>query len=304
MLTSLNSRPSVLIVDDVPANIKMLREVLKDDYDIRFAMSGKAALDLLKNNDLPDLILLDVMMPEMDGYAACQRLKADPATQSIPVIFITSRDEEADEIKGFEMGAVDYITKPFSIPVVRARVQTHVELKRQREILENLSSVDGLTGISNRRHFDEFMDRHWRIAMRICEQVSLIMIDIDFFKQYNDTYGHLDGDECLKQVATVLARCVTRSTDLLARFGGEEFACVMSFTDLDGALAVAETMRSSIEALNIPHEKSPIAGCITASLGVAAVEPIANTDPSLLIQKADRALYSAKTAGRNRIHKG
>ena len=304
MLTSLNSRPSVLIVDDVPANIKMLREVLKDDYDIRFAMSGKAALDLLKNNDLPDLILLDVMMPEMDGYAACQRLKADPATQSIPVIFITSRDEEADEIKGFEMGAVDYITKPFSIPVVRARVQTHVELKRQREILENLSSVDGLTGISNRRHFDEFMDRHWRIAMRICEQVSLIMIDIDFFKQYNDTYGHLDGDECLKQVATVLARCVTRSTDLLARFGGEEFACVMSFTDLDGALAVAETMRSSIEALNIPHENSPIAGCITASLGVAAVEPIANTDPSLLIQKADRALYAAKTAGRNRIHKG
>lgn len=304
MLTSLKSRPSVLIVDDVPANIKMLREVLKNDYDIRFAMSGKAALDLLKTSDLPDLILLDIMMPEMDGYTACQRLKSDPATQSIPVIFITSRDEEADEIKGFEAGAVDYITKPFSIPVVRARVQTHVELKRQREILENLSSVDGLTGISNRRHFDEFMDRHWRIAMRISEQVSLIMIDIDYFKQYNDTYGHLDGDECLKQVATVLARCVTRSTDLLARFGGEEFACVMSFTDLDGALAVAETMRSSIKALNIPHEQSPIAGCITASLGVAAVEPIANTDPSLLIQKADRALYAAKTAGRNRIHKG
>ena len=304
MHTPPKSRPSVLIVDDVPANIKMLREVLKDDYDIRFAMSGKAALDLLKTSDLPDLILLDIMMPEMDGYDACQQLKADPATQSIPVIFITSRDDEADEVKGFDMGAVDYITKPFSIPVVRARVQTHVELKRQREILENLSSVDGLTGISNRRQFDEFMDRHWRIAMRIGEQVSLIMIDIDYFKPYNDTYGHLEGDECLKQVAMVLTRCVTRSTDLVARFGGEEFACVMPFTDLEGALAVAEAMRLSVEELNIPHEKSPIAGRITASLGVAAMVPIANTGPDPLIQKADRALYAAKAEGRNRVHKG
>jgi diguanylate cyclase (GGDEF)-like protein len=304
MLKPPKSRPSVLIVDDVPANIKMLREVLKDDYDIRFAKSGKAALDLLKTSDLPDLILLDIMMPEMDGYDACQQLKADPATQSIPVIFITSRDDEADEVKGFDMGAVDYITKPFSIPVVRARVQTHVELKRQREILENLSSVDGLTGISNRRQFNEFMNRHWRIAMRISESVSLIMIDIDFFKLYNDTYGHLEGDECLKQIAMVLTRCVTRSTDLVARFGGEEFACVMPFTDLDGALSVADAMRSAIEELNITHEKSPIGGRVTASLGLAAMVPIANTGPDLLIQKADRALYAAKAEGRNRVQKG
>lgn len=304
MLKPPKSRPSVLIVDDVPANIKMLREVLKDGYDIRFAMSGKAALDLLKSDELPDLILLDIMMPEMDGYSICRELKADAATESIPIIFITSRDDEADEIKGFDLGAVDYITKPFSIPVVRARVQTHVELKQQREILENLSSVDGLTGIANRRQLDEFMDRHWRVCLRIGEPVSLIMMDIDFFKQYNDTYGHMEGDECLKQVAVVLTRCITRSTDLVARFGGEEFACVMPFTDFKGAFSLAETMRLSVEGLNIAHGPSPIADCITASLGVASMVPLANTGPDLLIQKADRALYAAKADGRNTVRKG
>jgi PleD family two-component response regulator len=153
-------RPRILIVDDVPANIKMLREVLKSKYDISFATNGPEAIELMKSGELPDLILLDIMMPEMDGYEVCRILKSENLTAKIPVIFITSKDDEEDEIKGFEVGAVDYVTKPFSIPVVNARVQTHVELKQQQEILENLSSIDGLTGVPNRRNFNEFLERN------------------------------------------------------------------------------------------------------------------------------------------------
>jgi diguanylate cyclase (GGDEF)-like protein len=297
-------RPRILIVDDVPANIKMLREVLKSNYDIIFATSGPDAIELMEPKALPDLILLDIMMPDMDGYEVCRILKSDDLTAKIPIIFITSKDDEEDEIKGFELGAVDYVTKPFSIPVVKARVQTHVELKQQREILENLSSVDGLTGVPNRRNFDEFLERNWHFCMRASKPISLIMIDIDHFKTYNDHYGHLEGDECLKQVAAILKNCITRDTDLVARYGGEEFGCVLPVTDMEGVLSIAEVMRRSVEALAIPHAQSKTAGYVTISLGVASIVPMKDAPAQTIIKIADNALYAAKMSTRNCVKKG
>lgn len=297
-------RPRILIVDDVPANIKMLREVLKSNYEIIFATSGPDAIELMEPKALPDLILLDIMMPDMDGYEVCRILKSDDLTAKIPIIFITSKDDEEDEIKGFELGAVDYVTKPFSIPVVKARVQTHVELKQQREILENLSSIDGLTGVPNRRNFDEFLDRNWHFCMRAGKAISLIMIDIDHFKTYNDQYGHLEGDECLKQVAAILKNCINRDTDILARYGGEEFGCVLPVTDMEGALSIAELMRKSVAALAIPHAQSKTAGYVTISLGVASMVPMKDAPAQAIIKVADNALYAAKMSSRNCVKKG
>ncbi len=293
-----------MIVDDVPANIKMLREVLKSNYEIIFATSGPDAIALMEPKALPDLILLDIMMPDMDGYEVCRILKSDDLTAKIPIIFITSKDDEEDEIKGFELGAVDYVTKPFSIPVVKARVQTHVELKQQREILENLSSIDGLTGVPNRRNFDEFLDRNWHFCMRAGKAISLIMIDIDHFKTYNDFYGHLEGDECLKQVAAILKSCINRDTDIVARYGGEEFGCVLPVTDLKGALSIAELMRKSVEALAIPHAQSQTAGYVTISVGVASMVPMKDAPAQTIIKAADNALYAAKMSTRNCVKKG
>jgi len=296
-------RPKILIVDDVPANIKMLREVLKSKYDISFATNGVDAIDLMKSGGLPDLILLDIMMPEMDGYEVCRILKSENLTAKIPVIFITSKDDEEDEIKGFEVGAVDYVTKPFSIPVVNARVQAHVELKQQREILENLSSIDGLTGVPNRRNFNEFLERNWQFCMRASKPIALIMMDIDHFKAFNDHYGHLEGDECLKQVAAILRNSVNRETDIMARYGGEEFAAILPVTDLDGAVSIAELMRKSVEELSIPHAKSSADRHVTISLGVASMIPVKEIPAVTIIQNADRALYAAKMSSRNCVRK-
>ena len=296
-------RPKILIVDDVPANIKMLREVLKSKYDISFATNGVDAIDLMKSGGLPDLILLDIMMPEMDGYEVCRILKSENLTAKIPVIFITSKDDEEDEIKGFEVGAVDYVTKPFSIPVVNARVQTHVELKQQREILENLSSIDGLTGVPNRRNFNEFLERNWQFCMRASKPIALIMMDIDHFKAFNDHYGHLEGDECLKQVAAILRNSVNRKTDIMARYGGEEFAAILPVTDLDGAVSIAELMRKSVEELSIPHAQSSADRHVTISLGVASMIPVKEIPAVTIIQNADRALYAAKMSSRNCVRK-
>ena len=196
-------KQTVLIVDDAPANIKILGEVFKGSYKVRIATTGPKGLDIAMSPNPPDLILLDIVMPDMDGYEVCRRLKASKRTQNIPVIFITGKSEEADETMGLELGAVDYITKPFSLPIVKARVKTHMELKRHRDILENLSALDGLTGIPNRRRFDEFFEREWLRALREPALLSMIIIDIDFFKAFNDNYGHQAGDEVLCRKSNV-----------------------------------------------------------------------------------------------------
>ncbi len=255
-------KQTVLITDDSPANIEVLCQVLDGEYDVLFATNGPDALAIAFDQS-PDLILLDVVMPDMDGYEVCAALKADIRTRDIPVVFVTAMDNDDDETKGLNAGAIDYVTKPIRPAIVRARVRNHLELKRYRDFLENLSSTDGLTGIFNRRRFDETLDREWRRANRNQSPLSLILMDIDLFKPFNDHYGHVAGDECLRRLAQVLPGCLRRASDLAARYGGEEFACLLPDTDADGADKVAGNVRDAVNELNIPHLYSAVADHVT-----------------------------------------
>jgi len=230
-------RPVVLVVDDVPTNIHLLGAVIQDMAELVVATSGEQALEIARSAERPDLILLDVMMPGLNGYEVCRALQDDPWTRSIPVIFVTARDRESDEALGLGLGAVDYITRPFSEPIVRARVNTHLELKRHRDALERLSYQDGLTGLDNRRRFDEYFVMAWRHAARERAWLSLLMVDIDHFKGFNDEYGHMAGDQCLKVVARTLQAAAQRPLDIVARYGGEEFAVIPSYSWRGGGAA-------------------------------------------------------------------
>jgi diguanylate cyclase (GGDEF)-like protein len=300
-MNNFKEKQSILIVDDVPMNIKILGTALNDQYNIKVATSGKEALLVAVSKNPPDLILLDIMMPEMDGYEVCKKLKQAPETREIPIIFVTAMNKEKDEEYGLNLGAVDYITKPFSIPIVKARVRNHLELKKYRDLLKENSMLDGLTGIANRRRFNDTMLTEWNRAKRSGSTLSMVMADIDFFKNYNDTYGHLEGDECLRKVASTLKGQLKRPADLAARWGGEEFACILPETGHDEALAIAENLRRSIIDLAIPHEGSLIEKIVTISIGVTSASPSENEEFESLIKKADDALYRAKEKGRNRV---
>ena len=293
-------QPSVLIVDDQPANIHILAQIIGADYVVRAATSSSKALQIAMGDNPPDLILLDVMMPEMDGYELCRLLKDSELTRNIPIIFATAKDSATDEEYGFNLGAVDYITKPFRPAVVRARVRNHINLKVKTDHLEQLSHSDSLTGIPNRRAFDLVMEREWNRSMRDKTPLSLLMLDIDNFKLYNDNYGHGAGDECLKKVAQTLRKNFNRPADFCARYGGEEFVAILPDTELRGAVKVAEKIRSSVVSLQIPHAYSEVADCITVSIGAVthtASSPAAS--PDSLLKKADSELYRAKNSGRN-----
>ena len=296
-------RPKILVVDDIPSNVHVLSRILKDDYDIYFATDGDKALELVQTR-LPDLVLLDIMMPGMDGYEVCARIKGDPATRDIPVIFISAKSEVEDETHGLEVGAIDFITKPISPPIVKARVRNHLLLKRQADLLRQLSFLDGLTGIANRRRLDEALRREWRRCARSHAPLSLVMLDVDHFKAYNDHYGHQAGDECLRAVAGVLADQTKRPGDLVARYGGEEFVCLLPETDGEGAVLVAERLREAVARQRLPHAVSPVAGHVTVSLGAATARPLTETPSDSLYQAADLLLYEAKRAGRNRVCSG
>jgi diguanylate cyclase (GGDEF)-like protein/PAS domain S-box-containing protein len=294
-------KPIILIVDDSPANIHVLTELLRDEYCLKVATDGNTALRLAGQPDKPDLILLDIMMPEMDGYEVCRRLKADGMLKDIPVIFITALTEEEHETRGLELGAVDYITKPFNQSIVKLRVKNQLELKKHRDALNRLSHTDGLTGISNRREFDEYFKREWQRAERSGKPISILMMDIDFFKRYNDHYGHAAGDACLKKVAEAIAGSLERPGDLAARYGGEEFVCVLPETDESGGVFTAERIMNAVKKMAIPHEKSDASDAVTLSIGIAAAVPQYHNNSAALLKKADEALYTAKSEGRNRI---
>ncbi len=296
----MESRHKVLIIDDEPTNIKILAEALRTEYATLFATNGERGLKLAVEQT-PDLILLDVMMPGMDGYTVCRALKADNRTRNIPVIFITARCQLEDELQGLSLGAVDYITKPFQAPIVKARVRTHLDLKRKYDLLESLASLDGLTEIANRRRFDEALDKEWRRCLRFTLSLSLVMMDIDFFKPFNDHYGHTAGDDCLRRVARAIKGCLPRGGDLAARYGGEEFVGLLPDTELEGALNVAEKLRNAVDQLNIPHEHSSISDHVTMSLGVATTVPSASETSMILVKSADARLYEAKANGRNQV---
>ena len=292
--------PVVLVVDDTPAEADILADTLADAYDVLTASSGPAALELAMDR-VPDLILLDAAMPGMDGYEVCRRLKLSPRTRSIPVIFVTALNQEEEETRGLSAGAIDYITKPIRTHIVLARVRNHLELKRYQDHLEALSTTDALTGIGNRRRLDEALDREWRRAMRNSSPLALILLDIDQFKQFNDRYGHLAGDDCLRQLTGALAACSMRPADVVARCGGEEFVCLLPDTDEAGAAVVAARIQSRVAQLVIPHASSSVSSQVTLSIGVAAMVPARDQAPTVLLQRSDEMLYEAKRTGRNRV---
>lgn len=314
-------KPSnILIVDDVPTNLTILAQTLRDQgFTVWVATSGNAALKQLAHG-LPDLILLDIQMPGMNGLETCAKLKADLRTQDIPVIFMSALSEQANKVEGLSLGAVDYITKPFQEAEVLARVKVHLSIREltqnlQREIeerkrveaelakanasLHRLAHIDGLTQVANRYRFDQDMEQVWRRLQRDHEPLSLILCDVDYFKLFNDHYGHQVGDDCLRQVALAIQKAVHRPDDLVARYGGEEFAIVLPSTHAQGAEQVALGILSKIAELNIPHEFSTVSPQITLSLGIATVIPKSEQSLDGLIELTDKALYRAKEEGRN-----
>ena len=315
-------RQTLLIVDDEPTNIQALARLMHEDYQVLVAGSGTKALEVAAGEVVPDLILLDIQMPDLDGFAVCRELKQDPRTSSIPVIFVTARDSADDEVEGFRLGAVDYVSKPFHPELVRARVRTHLRLKQKTDLLEQLAMLDGLTDIPNRRYFEDELDRQWRRSQRDTTELSVIMMDIDNFKPYNDNYGHGAGDQCLQKVAQALQSAVGRPSDVIARYGGEEFVGLFPSTDRAGAVDVAENLRQAVEAIELTHEYSDAGPVVTMSLGVATYDPNLDAsaeveatggtsatrgasapgqDPLQLVKRADTALYQAKRAGKNRV---
>jgi diguanylate cyclase (GGDEF)-like protein len=289
----------VLVIDDAMENIKILNAALQDEHEVLFAMDGRRGLEIARTQH-PDLILMDAVMPGMDGYAVCRELFASPETSDIPVIFVTGLSSPEDETRALGAGAADFISKPVNAAVVRARVRTQLTVKRQRDALRALILLDALTGVANRRAFDERLEMEWRRCGRNLLPVSLLMVDIDHFKLYNDHYGHPAGDTILVEVAGAMLRAAGRSQDLVARYGGEEFAILLPQLDAQGATGVARRLMRELELLNLPHAASPTSPRLTVSIGIASMVPGEHSVSADLIQVADAQLYQAKAGGRNR----
>ena len=292
-------RPKLLVVDDQPVNIQVLYQAFAADHQVFMATGGEQALAMCASKQ-PDLVLLDVVMPGMDGHEVCRRLKADPATRDLPVIFVTAQTDEAAETLGLELGAVDFISKPINPKIVRARVRTHLTLKAQSDLLRQWVYIDGLTGVCNRRHFDERLASEWGRAARNHAPLSVVLLDVDFFKRYNDHCGHQAGDDCLRRIARALHEGLRRPADLLARYGGEEFVCILPDTGLDGAMTVARDLEQRVRQQAIPHARSEVSPVVTVSLGVASQIADARSGPDALLAVADAQLYKAKRSGRGR----
>jgi len=298
-MTDNTTKNSVLIVDDEKANIIALTHILSSEYTVFAAKNGSDAIEIAKEH-LPDVILLDVLMPEMDGYDVLSCLRSTEITQAIPVIFITGLSNAADEEKGLDLGASDYISKPYSSAIVKLRVRNQIRIVNQIREIDNLSITDQLTGLPNRRCFDNQINKEWARSKREKTPLSLLLLDIDKFKTFNDTYGHQQGDVVLQVFAKTLQASLKRTTDFVARWGGEEFIVLLSNTDPDNAVSIAEKIRSSIEQILIPLANGETTK-VTASIGVDS--QIVTQDHSLndLISQADKALYTAKELGRNRV---
>ncbi len=326
----------ILIVDDSVTVRRAIESILNSaDYkNLHFADSASTALELLGINPprqnhsghlIYDLILLDIVLPDIDGRVACRLIKAAEHMVDVPIIMVTSLDNADDLKKAFDAGANDYITKPVNEIELLSRLQSSLKLKsevdrrkeREQELLEvtgqlekavkelnRLSSLDGLTGIPNRRSFDETLSREWKRAVRHERVLSMIFMDIDYFKLYNDTYGHLAGDDCLKKTAGLLQSAMQRGSDFLFRYGGEEFVALLPETRLAGAMVIAENMRNKVEAAELENSGSKISNRVTISLGAAEIYPTEYNEQADIINTADEALYTAKETGRNRVVAG
>lgn len=294
------AKPKLLVVDDQPINIQVMHQIFAGEYQVFMATSGQQAIHLCKTNP-PDLVLLDIVMPQMDGHEVCRQLKADPGTRDIPVIFVTAHTESDQETLGLELGAVDFITKPVVPAVVRARVRTHVTLKQQSDLLRKMAFLDGLLGVFNRRYFDQQLETELARSHRSDTPLSVLMLDVDFFKKYNDTYGHLAGDDCLRHVAAAIRQSFRRPGDVVARYGGEEFACILPETPLEDAVVMAKALEQQIRQLGIAHSSSSVTDVVTVSIGVCCKPQGVAGVASALVEQADAQLYRAKHGGRGQV---
>jgi len=293
-------KTKILIVEDSRLNQEVLRRILGDDHTLSIAENGVEALEKAKT-EYPDIILLDIVLPGMNGFDVLIELKKNDSTHSIPVIIISAMTKPDDEVKGLTLGAVDYITKPFNEIVVKTRIETQLKILKQMQIIEKFGFVDALTSIPNRRQFDRDLIREWNRAMREQTPLSILMIDVDHFKIYNDTHGHQQGDVALQTVASAIETSLKRSTDIAARWGGEEFVVLLPHTPLEGALSVAETIRANVESAIITGVDGTSPHNVTISIGVANMLPSTDNSIPKLIKLADEALYIAKDKGRNRV---
>ncbi|MBC7973488.1 MAG: diguanylate cyclase [Myxococcales bacterium] len=304
---------SILLVDDDPIALKLERRILSEYANVRFATNGADAVRVARASP-PDLILLDCEMPGQNGFEVCKLLKADPALREIPVIFVTAHDDVEFENLALTLGAADFISKPLSAAKVKLRVMLHLQLRQQIEALRCLANTDALTSLANRRRLDEALASEWSRASRNCLPLALLLIDIDFFKAFNDEYGHPAGDRCLRSVAQVINGAVRRPQDLACRFGGEEFAVILPHTHTAGALQVASTIRERLATAAIPHRGSSVADHVTVSIGISCLayggqgaseraswSPQPGDGELVLVDMADRALYAAKLGGRDRV---
>lgn len=289
----------ILIVDDSIVQAAQLKAILEDEYEVTVAQTASEGLHHASGGSF-SLVLLDVVMPGMDGFTLLKKLQEEIITQSIPVILITSLSAVKDEEYGLMLGAVDYITKPFNAPIVRARVNTHIKLYRYRRQVERQSMTDQLTGVANRRRYDQYSIKKWKEAMRLRIPFSICMFDIDRFKVYNDTFGHPAGDKVIAAVAQAASSHLQRSTDFLARYGGEEFAALFLGDTSEQIFGHMKKIRRAIEGLHIPHDPS-VSEWVTVSIGGVTVIPEAESSYDFFLKIADTMLYDAKKHGRNQV---
>lgn len=293
-------RPRVLVIDDDEIARAVMKEILGEEFEVLTTGSAETGLEMARQI-LPDVVLLDYKMPGMDGHEALAEIRRAPELADTPIIFVTADGRDELEVHSIELGAVDFVTKPVHAKILITRIKSHIEIKHRQDGLRKFALIDGLTGIPNRRQFDETLDREWRRTMRDGGWLSLAMIDIDYFKQFNDTYGHSAGDDCFKSVAELIVSCLQRPADLAARFGGEEFACVLPQTDLPGAKLVGDSLYQGMRNAAIPHTQSEVAEHLTVSIGVVSVSSDSDVQAVGIIEAADRLLYEAKEGGRNQV---
>lgn len=307
----------ILVVEDSQSSLATLSKYVEHFGASAIpAGNGEMALDLFSRNR-PDLVLLNILLPDMDGFVVAQRIRAmEKPGDWAPIIFLSSLDDDANIEKGIVAGGDDYLHKPISEIVLGAKIRAMQRIVLMRasllavtrkldtanQELIRISSTDSLTGVANQRYFDEAISIEWRRARRHSNSIALLMCDIDYFKLYNDTYGHQAGDECLRKIAAAISRHTERPSDTVARYGGEKFAVILPETSIGGALMVAEKIRQAIRELNITHASSPN-GQVAMSIGIASAAPGFDNPPDDLILAADKALYRAKKEGRDRVYR-
>ncbi|MEA5576298.1 PleD family two-component system response regulator, partial [Anabaena sp. UHCC 0451] len=298
----------VLIVNDEPFNRQEMRLALEDDgYQVAEAKNGAEAINVFRQLR-PDLVLIDALMPYMDGFECCHQLLSVDSNKHTPVFMITVLEDQQSIDYAFQVGVEDYLIKPIHWPILRQRVRRSIErsqlqqkLAVDNQQLQQLVNIDALTKVANRRRFDEYLSLAWQCQIRDQQPISFILCDVDFFKSYNDSYGHLLGDRCLYEIAQAMQNVVQRPADLVARYGGDEFAIVLTNTNQEGAAYLAEKICFAVRSLAIPHENSQVSSHVTLSVGLSTLIPQPNSSCEEIIAAADLVMYQAKLSGRDRF---